>query len=432
MLTSTKRALLAVALGACAALVASIPATATATPAPAAAQQQQQQTEDRAVYQVRGTATVEQRTAVANTGIDVLGFDGAAMTVIGTPAEIAALRAKGFQVDLHSQLPKIDEGPGVRDFPSGYAGYHNLAELNTELNKTVANFPALAKLSSIGKSHEGRDLNVIKISDNVGTDENEPEVLFTCGQHAREHLTIEMCLRIVQRLTSTYASDPAVKRYVDSREIWLVPNVNPDGSEYDIASGQFRSWRKNRQGPGTDLNRNWDFKWGCCGGSSGSTGSETYRGPSPFSAPETQRVRDFVNSRVVGGKQQITAHIDWHTYSELVLWPFGYTTADTAPGLDADQARTFSTLGRQMAQTNGYTPQQSSDLYITDGGINDWMWGVHKIWSYTFEMYPKDFWGGGFYPRDSVIQRETTRNDKAVDLLLEYADCVPRVIGKTC
>ncbi|SDM89533.1 M14 family metallopeptidase [Allokutzneria albata] len=432
MLTRTRRALLAVAFGACAALAASIPAVATATPAPVA-NQQQTQTDDRAVYLVRGTATVEQRTAVANTGIDVLGFDGAAMTVIGSPAEIADLRAKGFQVELHSRLPKAPDGPGISDFPSGYTGYHNLAELNAELNKSVANFPALAKLSSIGKSHEGRDLSLIKISDNVGTDENEPEVLFTCGQHAREHLTIEMCLRIVQRLTSTYATDAAVKRYVDSREIWIVSNVNPDGSEYDVASGQFRSWRKNRQAPnGTDLNRNWDYKWGCCGGSSGSTGSETYRGPSAFSAPETQRVRDFVNSRVVGGKQQITTHIDWHTYSELILWPFGYTTADTAPGLDADQQRAFATLGRQMAQTNGYTPQQSSDLYITDGSIGDWMWGVHKIWSYTFEMYPKNAWGGGFYPRDTVIAAETSRNDKAVNLLLEYADCVPRVIGKTC
>ena len=85
---------------------------------------------------------------------------------------------------------------------------------------------------------------------------------------------------------------------------------------------------------GTDLNRNWSYQWGCCGGSSGTFSSETYRGASAFSAPETQRVRDFVNSRVVGGAQQIKAHIDFHTYSELVLWPYGYTTANTAPGAD--------------------------------------------------------------------------------------------------
>jgi hypothetical protein len=213
--------------------------------------------------------------------------------------------------------------------------------------------------------------------------------------------------------------------------------MNPDGSEYDIATGSYRSWRKNRQpnsgsaNVGTDLNRNWGYQWGCCGGSSGSTGSETYRGPSAFSAPETQRVRDFVNSRVVGGKQQITSHIDWHTYSQLILWPYGYTTANTAPGLDVNQERAFRTLGQQMAQTNNYTPEQASDLYITDGSIGDWMWGTHKIWSYTFEMYPSSG-GGGFYPPDEVIVRETSRNDSAVSLLLSYADCVPRVIGLTC
>ena len=71
---------------------------------------------------------------------------------------------------------------------------------------------------------------------------------------------------------------------VNTREIWIVPNLNPDGSEYDIATGSYRSWRKNRQpnagstAVGTDLNRNWGFNWGCCGGSSGTFSSETYRG----------------------------------------------------------------------------------------------------------------------------------------------------------
>lgn len=196
------------------------------------------------------------------------------------------------------------------------------------------------------------------------------------------------------------------------------------------------SWRKNRQpnsgssNVGTDLNRNWSYNFGCCGGSSGSTSSETYRGPSAFSAPETQRVRDFVLSRRVGGVQQIKTHIDFHTYGKLVLWPFGYTTANTAPGLDADQEATFRTLGVQMAGTNGYTPEQASDLYITDGSIDDWMWGDQRIWSYTFEMYPGGSSGGGFYPPDEVIAAQTALNREASLQIAEYADCPYRVIGK--
>ena len=260
-------------------------------------------------------------------------------------------------------------------------------------------------------------------------------MLFTAGQHAREHLTIEMALYLLNEFTSKYATDPRIKGLVDSREIWIVFNVNPDGSEYDVATGSYRSWRKNRQpngtssSVGTDLNRNWSWQWGCCGGSSGTFSSETYRGASAFSAPETQRVRDFVNSRVVGGVQQIKAAIDFHTYSELILWPYGYTTADTATGLTADDRNAHATLGQSMAATNGYTPEQSSDLYIADGTINDWEWGTHKIFNYTFEMYPRTS-SPGFYPPDEVIPAQTSRNRAAVLLLLDAADCPYEVIGK--
>jgi hypothetical protein len=82
-----------------------------------------------------------------------------------------------------------------------------------------------------------------------------------------------------------------------------------------------------------------------------------------------------------------------------------------------------------MADSNGYTPQQSSDLYITDGTINDWLWADQGIFSYTFEMYPASSLGGGFYPPGGVIDRETSRNREAVLTLLTYADCVYRAAG---
>ena len=324
-----------------------------------------------------------------------------------------------------------------RAFPSADAGYHDYAEMAAETQAVATNpaFNGLVSRFSVGKSYENRDLWATKVSDNVAADENEPEVLFTCGQHAREHLTIEMCLYVLNELLSKYTSDARVRGLVDSREIWIIFNVNPDGAEYDVATGSYRSWRKNRQpnagssAVGTDLNRNFAYNWGCCGGSSGTFSSETYRGASAFSAPETQRIRDFVNSRVVGGVQQIKTGIDFHTYSELVLWPFGYTTANTAPGLTQDDRDAFAVLGGQMAATNGYTPEQSSDLYITDGSIDDWLWGVHKIFGYTFEMYPRSS-NPGFYPPDEVIGRETVRNREAALQLLEASDCPYEAIGK--
>ncbi|MGW6935939.1 M14 family metallopeptidase [Lentzea sp. NPDC054927] len=389
--------------------------------------------------------TSAERTQIAQIGVDVLGATKlTTISVVADKSQYKALQATGLPItyvgDFEQQLKSLgkvdfkDPVPGqvgTQDFPSGYAGYHNFAEMTAELQQTVRDHPTLASLRSIGKSFQNRDIWALKVSDNVATDESEPEVIFTCNQHAREHLTVEQCLQIIKRYTDNYAT-PAIKNLVDSREVWFIPMVNPDGVEYDIATGSFRGWRKNRQGNGTDLNRNWGFKWGCCGGSSGSTTSDTYRGTAAFSAPETNVVKNFVNSRVIGGVQQIKTNIDFHSFSELVLWPFGYTTANTAPGLDATEERAFRTLGQQMAATNGYTPEQASDLYITDGSIDDWMWGQHKIWSYTFEMYPSSGGLNGFYPRDTVIAAQTSRNDRAVDLFVSYSDCVKRVINVSC
>jgi len=140
-------------------------------------------------------------------------------------------------------------------------------------------------------------------------------------------------------------------------------------------------------------------------------------------------VRDFVDSRVAGGVQQITTHIDFHTYGELILWAYGYTYTDVPADMTVDDHDTFVTMGQAMAATNGYTPQQASDLYITDGTINDWMYGVHRIFSYTFEMYPVSS-SPGFYPPDEVIPAETARNREAILYLLENAACPYAVIGK--
>ncbi|HEX5596267.1 MAG TPA: M14 family zinc carboxypeptidase [Micromonosporaceae bacterium] len=389
-----------------------------------------------AQYRVLGPRTLADRSAVASTGAAIDYSEHGVLHISATPAEAAAIRALGFQLEAIPEASVRGPDLGITGFPPADANYHDYAEMMAVVNKVVADHPAIARKHVIGKSYEGRDLVAVKISDNVGVDENEPEILFNSQQHAREHLTVEMAIYLMNLFTDNYGTDSRITNIVNNREIWIIPTVNPDGSEYDIATGNYRSWRKNRQPNsgssyvGTDLNRNWSYNWGCCGGSSGSTSSDTYRGPSAFSAPETRALRDFVNSRVVNGVQQIKANIDFHTYSELVLWPYGYTYADTAPGMNADQFNTFATIGREMARTNGFTAQQSSDLYITDGSSIDWMWAVHGIWAYTFELYPRSASGGGFYPPDEVIPRETTRNREAVLILSEYADCPYRAIGK--
>ncbi len=387
-----------------------------------------------AQYVVVGPKTFADRNAIARTGAAIDYIEHGKIYISATRVEAVAIQKLGFGLELIPPAAQTGDVT-IQDFPPADSAYHNYAEMVTAINNVAAAYPNLVRVSTIGQSYQGRAIYAIKISDNVATDENEPELLFNAHLHAREHLTVEMALYLLNTFTGQYATDSRVRTAVDTREIWILPDLNPDGGEYDIATGSYRSWRKNRQpnsgssAIGTDLNRNFGYNWGCCGGSSGSASSDTYRGPSAFSAPETAVVRDFVLSRRIGGVQQIKANIDFHTYSELVLWPYGYTTANTAPGLNADQEATFRTIGTQMANTNGYTPMQGSDLYVTDGDITDWMWGNQQIWTYTFEMYPSSG-GGGFYPPDEVIPAQTSRNKTAVLILSEYADCPYRAIGK--
>ncbi|MEU9664838.1 M14 family metallopeptidase [Streptomyces bobili] len=428
------------ALAALMALALAAPVSATATNAAAgSAAKPAASADDIRQYEIHvHHSTSRTRTAIAASGVSVDEADEETVVVSGRADQIRKLRAQGYEVAPLGAAPdRVAEGETrLYDFPSADSRYHNYAEMNAEIDQRIAAYPNIISKRVIGTSYQGRNIVAIKISDNVGTDEAEPEVLFTHHQHAREHLTVEMALYLIRELGAGYGTDSRVTSMVDNREIWIVPDLNPDGGEYDIATGSYRSWRKNRQpnsgstAVGTDMNRNWAYRWGCCGGSSGSPSSETYRGTAAESAPEVKVVANFVRSRVVGGVQQIKAGIDFHTYSQLVLWPFGYTSADTTTGMTADDRNAFATVGRSMAASNGYTPEQASDLYITDGSIDDYLWGTHKIFSYTFEMYPGSSGGGGFYPPDEVIERETARNKDAVLQLLENSDCMYRSIGK--
>ncbi len=222
-------------------------------------------------YEVTGPATPAQRTALAATGATLDEVHGHKAVITANRTQAAAARQLGYPLRLLPAPPAAaPAAPGtrVKDFPSGYTKYHTYDEATKEIDALVAKYPDLLTKQAIGTSHEGRPLLALKLSKNAAQDEAEPEVLFTAHQHAREHLTVEMSLYLLNEFTSKYGTDPRITKMLDSREIWIIPDLNPDGGAYDIASGSFRSWRKNRQpnagssSVGTDLNRNWDFKWG--------------------------------------------------------------------------------------------------------------------------------------------------------------------------
>jgi hypothetical protein len=265
----------------------------------------------------------------------------------------------------------------------------------------------------------------IKISDNVGTE--EPEVFICALHHAREAATVNVSMYIINYLTDNY-TDPYVASLIDNREIYIFPVINPDGKGYDDSGGTSGSglmWRKNRQpctgGIGTDLNRNYAYMWGGAG-SSGYCTNELFRGYEPFDAPETAAVRDFFYAH-----PDINVLLTYHSYSNLVLWPWGCTYDPIA---DADDRQVHEIMGTQYASYTGYTPQQASDLYICTGTTDDWSYAATMndampCFSFTVEM------GNEFYPPVSVLPQMCTDNCDGAIYFIDCADNPYKVLGGT-
>jgi carboxypeptidase T len=367
-------------------------------------------------YYVRVDATTPAgRGIVANTGMDIFAVRPDGVVGLASQDQIERLIVAGFAVE-YLALP--EHAPGVAaGFPPSDALYHDYSEMVTLLQQWANDHPDFIQLYSIGKTIQNRELWTLKISDNVQTDESATEAGFVIvGQHhAREHISREVPLGFVQYLVDTYDVLYSTTTLVDSTEIWVTPSLNPDGAEYDIASGSYQYQRKNmRDNPGTpcdgvDLNRNYGYHWGE-GGSSDYECDEIYHGPSAFSEPETQHFRDHVMSH-----PNITLLVTYHNYSELVLYPWGYTY-DQLPQPDRTRHQQLAAV---YADFTGYTDQQSVDLYPTSGDTTDWAYGALGITSFTVELSPGDF--GDFYLPDEQIDDVQRANLPAMLYLLAQA-----------
>ncbi len=296
--------------------------------------------------------------------------------------------------------------------------YHSYAELERELFALEDSFPNLASVSKIGESLEGRNIYALKISDNAGLDEDEAEVLFIGCHHAREWISVEVPFLLGKHLLTNYETDSRIKSVVDQSEIWIVPLLNPDGLEYSIHF--YRYWRKNRRDNGdssygVDLNRNYGYKWSFDNqGSSPNPNSEVYRGTEAFSEPETQAIRDFFLER------NFQSLISYHSYSQAIIYPWGYTTEPTSQ--DQLLSQIAATMSGLIQSINGnFYEYGQTVLYLTNGDTTDWSFGVYGIPSYTIELPPLDYLGGGFFNAESDIQSLFAENLPAMLYLIEWS-----------
>ena len=333
------------------------------------------------------------------------------------------LENEGYRLEVDKKLtaelnrPRT-RAPGQVSGIPGFPCYRTVEETFADAQLMVANYPNLAEWIDAGDSWEktnpggnaGYDMMVLRLT-NEQNAIPKPKIFIMSSVHAREYTPAELNTRFAEYLVSNYGIDPDVTWLLDYNEFHLMLHANPDGRK-KAETGL--SWRKNTDNDdgcsdptppnyyGADLNRNFPFQWNCCGGSSANTCYETYHGPTPASEPETQAVTNYVSSIFpdmrpadLSAAAPITTSgifLDIHSYSKLVLWPWGFTSAVAPNGVQ------MQTLGRKFAYFNDYEPDQAVGLYPTDGTTDDFGYGELGLPSYTFEL------GTSFFQSCSVFE----------------------------
>lgn len=356
--------------------------------------------------------------------------------------------SKGFVTARESPYSNTSMEPNITENFTQFFDYVSMTEY---LKQLELRFRDIMNLWSLGKTYEGREIWCVKLSDNPrstddGVPGSEPNALLVGAHHGNEWISYETALYVMTFLLENYGgtgqNGTEATYLLDNREIFIVPMLNADGTQYSHDTE--RGWRKNRepnylydQMPGSyfdpdlipasygvDINRNYGWMWHLSGGSNAlvSSGS-SYRGPPDnvdddgdaivqvdirngiFPGPDEGVDEDpidgidndgdgevdedpaggFTSAETIAMKKlgeefDFPVAITYHSYSELVLWPWGYTDEVAPDGPHMAQ------LGERMAEMNGYLPEQGYDLYMVTGDMTDWFYSQYGTYAYTIEI----------------------------------------------
>jgi hypothetical protein len=388
-----------------------------------------------------GTLTMAQLELVRAGGVDrediaarpVTGGRGmAAVEVVLGPDEAAALRGKGVPLAEKRVDGVAASQRMAAQAASGYTVYRSYSEaggIKDELIQTARDFPGLTKLVQVGRSVQGQPILALKVTKSARSlrDGARPAVLYSAAQHAREWITPEMNRRLMHYYLDGYTTDAAVKKIVDSTELWFLPVANPDGYDFTFLPGN-RLWRKNLHDndgdgvitglDGVDPNRNFGYRWGYDNeGSSPNTSGQTYRGAGPASEPET-RAFDGLMRRV--GFEFL---VNYHSAAQLLLYGAGWQVNTPTP-----DDLIMETLAGDDANpaVPGYDPDIAAELYTTNGETDGHVQTRYGTLAFTPEMStcetasavdpndafdPADCLSGFNFPdSESLIQAEFEKN----------------------
>lgn len=328
---------------------------------------------------------------------------------------LSRLKAMGVPMEIDTKLtadycaPRFRLPDQITGIP-GYPCYRTVEETFAAAARLATDYPTLAQWIDVGDSWEktepggntGYDMMVLKLTNSqfagtpTGLGQGKPVLFITSAIHAREYTTAELTTRFAEYLLGNYGVNADATWLLDEHEIHLMLHTNPDGRKQAETGA---SWRKNTNenycsptssSRGADLNRNFSFQWGCCGGSSGDPCYDTFRGPSAASEPEAQTVESYADAIFPDQRDDAMdapapddatgIYFDIHSYSEIILWPWGFDTTNNPPNNTALQ-----TLGRKLAYFNGYDPSHQI-WYAVDGDTIDSAYGRLGVASYVFEL----------------------------------------------
>lgn len=328
------------------------------------------------------------------------------------------------ELKLKSNEYCIDENndyitPNNYDIKDGndFGGFYTYEEMLDELDDMYSQYPNLITQRTdlkdeeyiesphIHETYEGRFLQLVKISDNPQTNEEEPQILYTALHHAREPGSMQQLIYFMWYLLENYESNDSIKQIIDNSELYFVPCVNPDGYVYNQTNEPNGGgmWRKNRRdNHGVDNNRNYSFidengneVWNTSG-TTGNPNGNTYAGNEPFSEAENRAIRYLVESK------NFKLALNNHTYGNLLLYPYGYDYNQPT-----EDNEIYEFISSELVSENNYDNIISADLYPAAGDSDDFMYGMlttednqtrEKIFAMTPEI------GSSFWPQSSTIE----------------------------
>ncbi|XP_006895632.1 PREDICTED: mast cell carboxypeptidase A [Elephantulus edwardii] len=317
--------------------------------------------------------------------------------------------------DLQEEIEKQFDVKEDNSLRHSYAKYNEWDTIVAWTEKMMHKHPEMVTRIKIGKTAEDNPLYVLKVGKQ---EERKKSIFMDCGIHAREWISPAFCQWFVYQATKSYGKNKIMTKLLDRMNFYVLPVFNVDG--YIWSWTQNRMWRKNRSKNrnskciGTDLNRNFNASWNLLPGTSNPCG-ETYGGSAPESERETRAVTDFIRRHL----QSIKAYITFHSYSQMLLFPYGYTQK-LAPN-HKDLAK-VAKIGVE-ALASRYETQYiygpiASTIYPTSGSSLDWAYDLGIKHTFAFEL--RDRGKFGFLLPESRIKSTCKETMLAVKFIAKY------------